>query len=139
TLFFCAGMILVSLHKTTVTEMRGIGRAMPITLTAWVVASLCVIGLPLTGGFWSKWYLAHGALAAGEPFMMGVILLGSLLGLAYLLPPAIRAFYAPPADSMDALVAGPEAPWPSLLAVIVTATMTVLLFFAVQPVFELLS
>src|SRR5690606_26092148 len=52
TLFFCAGMILVSLHKTAVSELRGIGRQMPITLTAWIVASLCVIGMPLTGGFW---------------------------------------------------------------------------------------
>lgn len=140
TLFFCAGMILVSLHKTTVTEMRGIGRTMPITLTAWVVASLCVIGLPLTGGFWSKWYLAHGALAAGEPLMMGIILLGSLLAMAYLLPPAIRAFYTPPEDPAETgVVLQSEAPWPSLLALSITAIMTVLLFFVVQPVFELLS
>jgi multicomponent Na+:H+ antiporter subunit D len=140
TLFFCAGMILVSLHKTTVTEMRGIGRSMPITLTAWVVASLCVIGLPLTGGFWSKWYLAQGALAAGEPLMMGIILLGSLLAMGYLLPPAIRAFYAPSTDAAETTIAlQSEAPWPSLLALSITAAVTVLLFFAVQPVFELLA
>ena len=140
TLFFCAGMILVSLHKTTVTEMHGIGRSMPITLTAWVVASLCVIGLPLTGGFWSKWYLAHGALAAGEPLMMGIILLGSLLAMGYLLPPAIRAFYAPPSDAAETVTTlRSEAPWPSLLALTITAAMTVLLFFAVQPVYEMLA
>jgi multicomponent Na+:H+ antiporter subunit D len=141
TLFFCAGMILVSLHKTTVTELRGIGRSMPITLTAWVVASLCVIGLPLTGGFWSKWYLAHGALAAGEPLMMAVILLGSLLAMGYLLPPAIRAFYMPPTDATAAAATTlqSEAPWPSLLALSITAAMTVLLFFAVQPIFRLLA
>ncbi|HLU06879.1 MAG TPA: proton-conducting transporter membrane subunit [Woeseiaceae bacterium] len=139
TLFFCAGMILVSLHKTTVDEMRGIGRTMPITLTAWVIASLCVIGLPLTGGFWSKWYLAHGALAAGEPLMMGIILLGSLLAMGYLLPPAILAFYTPRDSAETGVVLQSEAPWPSLLALSITAIMTVLLFFAVQPVFELLA
>ena len=140
TLFFCAGMILVSLHKTTVTELRGAGRQMPITFAAWVVASLCVIGLPLTGGFWSKWYLAHGALAAGEPLMMAVVLLGSLLAMGYLLPPAIRAFYSPAPDAAAPRAAfAAEAPWPSLLALTVTAAMTVLMFFAVQPVFRLLA
>jgi multicomponent Na+:H+ antiporter subunit D len=141
TLFFCAGMILVSLHKTTVAELRGVGRAMPITFTAWIVASLCVIGLPLTGGFWSKWYLANGALDAGQPLMMAVVLVGSLLAMGYLLPPAIRAFYGaapaePPAPRVGILR---EAPWPSLVALTLTATISVLLFFAAPLVLGLLG
>ena len=149
TLFFCAGVILVSLHKTTVSELRGLGRAMPITFTAWTVASLCVIGLPLTGGFWSKWYLAQGALQAGEPLMMAVVLAGSLLAMGYLLPPAILAFYSPAAPAANdaptaeaAEAATPrrfEGPVPSLVALSVTAAVSVLLFFAVQPVFRLLD
>lgn len=141
TLFFCAGMILVSLHKTTVTELRGVGRSMPITLTAWTIASFCVIGLPLTGGFWSKWYLAQGALEAGEPFLMGVVLLGSLLAMGYLLPPAIRAFYtAPDENNPPARFAfGREAPRSSLAALSLTAVLSVALFFAAQPVFSLLE
>ncbi|HUO83187.1 MAG TPA: proton-conducting transporter membrane subunit [Gammaproteobacteria bacterium] len=140
TLFFCAGAIMISLHKTTVTELRGVGRLMPITLSAWIVASLCVIGLPLTGGFWGKWYLAHGALAAGEPMMMAIVLLGSLLAMGYLLPPGIRAFYtAPQEDPAPPRAPRPEAPWPSLLALTSTAALSVLLFFAAQPVFRLLE
>ncbi|MEX2494582.1 MAG: proton-conducting transporter membrane subunit [Woeseia sp.] len=139
TLFFCAGVIMVSLHKTTVTEIRGIGRKMPVTMTAWVIASFCVIGLPLTGGFWSKWYLAHGALEAGEPLLMGVVLLGSLLAMGYLLPPAVRAFYAPDTAADDARTRVTEGPWPSVLALSLTAAISMLLFFAVQPVFRLLE
>lgn len=140
TLFFCAGMILVSLHKTSVSELQGIGRYMPVTVTAWIVASLCVIGLPLTGGFWSKWYLAQGAMDAGQPIMMIVILLGSLLAVGYLLPPAIRAFSSPPpdADAVASAVASGEAPRASLIAISVTASMTVVLFFAAQPVLTFL-
>lgn len=150
TLFFCAGMILVSLHKTTVSEMNGIGRRMPITLGAWFVASLCIIGLPLTGGFWSKWYLAQGALEAGQPLMLGVVLLGSLLAMGYLLPPVIRAFY-PTAPEALAPAATPElhppgkqnvaaeAPRASLLALVTTASLSVLLFFAVQPMLRFLA
>jgi multicomponent Na+:H+ antiporter subunit D len=148
TLFFCAGMILVSLHKTTVSELRGVGRQMPITLTAWIVASLCVIGMPLTGGFWSKWYLARGTLEAGEPLLLAVVLVGSLLAMGYLLPPAVRAFYAPlepqavhapgsgtahpPGESLPRL--GAEAPRASLAALTVTAVAALLLFFAAPPI-----
>lgn len=144
TLFFCAGMILVSLHKTTVSELDGIGHRMPITLAAWFVASLCIIGLPLTGGFWSKWYLAQGALEAGQPLMLAVILLGSLLAMGYLIPPVIRAFFRSPAtDSAGSVhaehTAAAEAPRPALLALVCTATLSVLLFFAVQPLLEFLS
>jgi multicomponent Na+:H+ antiporter subunit D len=141
TLFFCAGMILVTLHKTDVTDLRGAGRVMPITFTAWIVASLCVIGMPLTGGFWSKWYLALGALEAGKPVMMGVVLVGSLLAMGYLLPPAIRAFYAPVAvsDRHERAPAAAEAPWPSLAALGATAAVSVLLFFAAPAIVGLLE
>ncbi len=157
TLFFCAGMILVSLHKTTVSELDGIGHRMPITISAWFVASLCIIGLPLTGGFWSKWYLAQGALEAGQPLMLAVILLGSLLAMGYLIPPVIRAFFRAPPQAADADTdpdvdhgiehgihgasshATAEAPRPALLALVCTATLSVLLFFAVQPMLEFLS
>lgn len=141
TLFFCAGVILVAMHKTKVTELAGIGRAMPITMTAWIVASLSVIGLPLTAGFWSKWYLARGALDAGEPFMLAVILAGSLLAMGYLLPPAIRAFYPARAEGTPSAAAmeKAEAPWPSVLALSLTALISVLLFFAADPIFGLLE
>ena len=141
TLFFCAGVILVTLHKTAVSELGGIGRTMPVTMTAWTVASLCVIGMPLTAGFWSKWYLARGALEAGEPLMLVVILAGSLLAMGYLLPPAIRAFFPPrgeaPASDVAALES--EGPWPSLLALSLTAAISALLFFFAQPVFRFLE
>jgi multicomponent Na+:H+ antiporter subunit D len=135
TLFFCAGMILVVLHKTAVSELAGAGRRMPFTFAAWLVASLCIIGLPLTGGFWSKWYLAGGALDAGEPWLAAVILLGSLLAMGYLLPPAIRAFYAEPEGSQAAV----RAPWPSLAAIGCTAAGTLGLFFAAPWVLEFLE
>lgn len=141
TLFFCAGMILVSLHKTTVSELRGIGRHMPVTVTAWVVASLAIIGLPLTGGFWSKWYLAQGAWAAGDPLLLAVILVGSLLAAGYLMPPAIRAFYAAPTgvSATVSAVEAREAPRSSLIALCTTALLSVLLFFAAQPVLDFLA
>ena len=60
TLFFCAGAIYVAMHKKYVSELVGIGRKMPITMTAFAIGSLSVIGLPFTGGLVSKWYLVMG-------------------------------------------------------------------------------
>lgn len=140
TLFFCAGAILVSLHKTAVTELDGIGRQMPITVGAWIIASFCVIGLPLTGGFWSKSYLVQGALEAGQPVLVVVVLLGSLLAIGYLLPPAVRAFYMTPVQTTVVSPGfGTEAPRTSLAALVVTATLCVLSFFAAQPIVMLLG
>jgi len=54
TLFFCAGAIFVATGKKYVSEMVGIGKQMPITLSAFFVGSLSVIGMPPTGGLISK-------------------------------------------------------------------------------------
>ena len=92
TLFFCAGAVLVAAHKTEVSELRGLGRRMPVTMGAFVVASLCIIGLPPFGGMWSKWYLATAAVDAGQWALLGVLLVSSLLSIAYLLTVPLRAF-----------------------------------------------
>jgi NADH:ubiquinone oxidoreductase subunit 5 (subunit L)/multisubunit Na+/H+ antiporter MnhA subunit len=66
TLFFCAGAIYVATHKKNISEMSGLGRAMPFTFGAFALASLSMIGAPPVGGFVSKWYLLVGALDAGS-------------------------------------------------------------------------
>ena len=139
TLFFCAGALLTTLHIKNVSELRGVGRIMPITMTAWLVASFSVVGLPLTGGFWSKWTLALGAIDAGAGWLAAVVLFGSLLALGYLVPPAVRAFYAPAVGAAPPPRAGPEAPWQCLAALVVTATLSVALFFFADPVFAFLG
>ena len=66
TLFFCAGAYIVAAHKTEISHMHGVGRTMPLTTIAFMIGSLSIIGLPPMGGLWSKWYLALGALEAGQ-------------------------------------------------------------------------
>ncbi|MCA9576078.1 MAG: proton-conducting transporter membrane subunit [Polyangiales bacterium] len=92
TLFFCAGAIIVTAHKTEVSELDGLGRKMPITMAAFFVGALSIIGLPPTGGSWSKWLLALGAVEQ-SPVLVGVLMLSSLLGIGYLLPIPLRAFF----------------------------------------------
>lgn len=96
-LFLCAGAIIYKTGKTRVEEMRGIGKEMPVTMWCFTIASLGLIGIPPTGGFLSKWYLALGSLNSGIPVfdVLGpvILLVSALLTAGYLLPLSIHGFF----------------------------------------------
>ena len=136
TLFFGAGAIYVAAHKTLVSELDGLARKMPITMTAFAIGSLSMIGLPPAAGVLSKFYLAQGA--AAEPrgmIVLGVLFVSAMLNAAYFLPILWRAFFRPP-QGRD-LEHIKEAPWPCLIALSVTALLTVLAFFFHDTLIEL--
>jgi len=144
TLFFCAGAIFVSAHKTKISEMRGLGRQMPITMAAFFIASLSIIGVPPTGGTWSKWFLLLGTLETEQWVLMIVLLMSSLLNIAYLLPISVNAFFPNflPGKEQDSnrLLAKTqikEAPIPSLIALCITALACVILFIYPQHLYQL--
>lgn len=97
TLFLCAGAIIYKTGKTRVEELRGIGKQMPVTIWCFTIVSLGLIGIPPTGGFVSKWYLATGALQTNMPVfsILGpvVLLVSALLTAGYLLPVTIMGFF----------------------------------------------
>lgn len=129
TLFFCAGAILVAVHKSEISQMRGLGRQMPFTMAAFFIGSLSIIGLPPTGGMWSKWYLMLGALEADMLVLMVVLMISSLLNIAYLLSIPVRAFFPGDKGESSGSVAITEAPLPSLLAIGFTSLACLVLFF----------
>ena len=146
TLFFCAGAIYVATHKTEVSQLNGIGRRMPITLTAFLIGSLSVIGIPPLGGTWSKWLLSLGAMESGHLFVIAVLMLSSLLNVGYLLSIVGRAFFLPPeadahghgdhharADGIQ------EAPMACVVPLCITALLSVVLFFQVDLIQTLIS
>jgi multicomponent Na+:H+ antiporter subunit D len=135
TLFFCAGAILVAAHKTRVSELDGLGRAMPVTMAAFLIGALSIVGLPPMGGTWSKWLLVQGTLDAGSWVLMGVLMISSLLNVLYLVIIPVRAFACPPAG--DDSTGLREAPWPSLAAILVTAAGCIFLFFRPDRLFQL--
>ncbi|MDP1532516.1 MAG: proton-conducting transporter membrane subunit, partial [Rubrivivax sp.] len=132
TLFFCAGAIYVAAHKTEIQEMDGLGRKMPVTMFAFLLGALSVIGAPPLGGLWSKWHIMLGAVDAGHAIMIGVLLISTLLNIAYLLPPVVRAFLLPPPKGTPAGVE--EAPLMCLIPLSLTALGALLLFFMANPV-----
>jgi multicomponent Na+:H+ antiporter subunit D len=136
TLFFAAGAILVAAHKTEISDMAGLGRAMPVTFGAFLIGSLSIIGLPPFGGMWSKWYLALGTIEAGQWLLLSVLLISSLLNIAYLLPIPIRGFFGKARDGANYDQVR-EAPISCLIAMVVTSLACLALFFYPDPFYQL--
>jgi len=138
TLFFAAGAIYTAAHKTEISELDGIGRSMPVTMTAFAIGSLSLIGVPPAIGFLSKWFILQGAVQSGHHFALAVILGSTLLNAAYFLPIVHAAFFrAPPAH--DQAYAHGEAPWPMVAALSITALGTLALFFFSDPLLRLIA
>jgi multicomponent Na+:H+ antiporter subunit D len=110
---FCAmGCIFYRIGSTRIDHMAGLGRLMPWTMTAIVVGGLSLLGVPLTAGFISKWYLVQAALQADLWWLVILIALSSMLALVYVWR-LVEAMYfkAPP----PALEGAREAPLSMLL------------------------
>ena len=139
TLFFCAGAIFVASGKKYISQMVGLGKQMPITMTAFLIGSLSIIGLPPFGGAWSKWYLFLGALDANQTAMVIVLVISSLLNIAYLLPIPVNAlFRSPPQKDGKGSDAGiKEAPLACLIPLCITALAGLLFFLFPGLGFEL--
>lgn len=137
TLFMCAGAIYVRYHKTEVSQMQGLGRAMPITFAAFLIGSLSIIGLPPLGGSWPKFLLILGAVEAEHLLIIGVLMVSSLLNVAYLLPIVGRAFFLPAPEGTPTKFA--EAPLLVWLPPAITAVGCIVLFFYAGALQEFLT
>ena len=134
TLFFAAGAILVATHCTRVSELDGLGRRMPLTFIAFAIAAASIVGLPPFGGMWSKWYLALGTIESGQWALLAVLMLSSLLNIAYLLVIPMRAFLR---RGEHAAGGYREAPPACLLGMLLPVLMCVYLFIRPEPFYAL--
>lgn len=120
-LFLALGCVALRFDSLELADLRGLGRLMPVTMAAFVLGGLSLIGVPLTVGFVSKWYLVLGALERGWWPVAALILVGSLLAVAYVWRVVeVAYFHAPPAGAVAA-----EAPLSMLVPtwILVGATL----------------
>ncbi|ABA57780.1 complex I subunit 5 family protein [Nitrosococcus oceani] len=125
TLFFCAGNLAQTLGIHRISEMAGVGRRMPWTMTAFTLGALGMIGVPPLAGFISKWYLGYGAVLAEAEWVLGILALSSVLNAAYFLPILYRAWFSPqknpwPEETSRGRL---ETHWMLLLPPLITAAM----------------
>lgn len=149
TLFMCAGAIYVAAHKTLVSELRGLGRKMPITFIAFFLGAMSIVGLPPMGGSWPKFLLMLGAADAGQLAIIGVLIVSSLLNVVYLLSIPVQAFYLEPAAGGEKPQgAGAkaidwrgmrEAPLLCVIPPVITAIFALLLFIFADPLYAYLA
>ncbi len=129
-LFLSAGAVIYKTHKTNVTELRGIGKEMPVTIWSYTFAAAALIGIPPASGFISKWYLATGALNSGmEVFSwLGpvVLLVSALLTAGYLLPVTVNGFL-PGADFNYQTLEKKEPKAIMVVPILILAALAVLL------------
>ncbi len=93
TLFFCAGAIYVNLHKENISDLNGIGKVMPWTMTAFTIGSVGLAGIPPVDGYLSKWFLAAGAVQSHVNIALLILILSGLLNAGYFFPIIHRAFF----------------------------------------------
>ncbi len=145
TLFFCAGSIYVASHKTNVSQLSGIGRQMPLTMAAFSIGALSMIGVPAMAGFTTKWYLALGAIETTNYAVLLVLLSSTLLNAAYFLPILYTAYFEAPEAHPDGGQAPGHAPghpieevsYAIVVPLLVTAMMSVVLGLYPDLILEL--
>lgn len=125
-MFLVAGNLAAQAGVTALHQMAGIGHAMPVSMTALVLAGLCMVGIPPSGGFLGKWYLVKGCLEAGRPYYAAAVLLGSFLTFLYLFPLVAAAFFRRPGEAAKL---AREAPPIVLAPVVFLAIASVALAF----------
>ncbi|MEE4379613.1 MAG: proton-conducting transporter membrane subunit, partial [Candidatus Competibacteraceae bacterium] len=101
TLFMALGCVTYRVGAATIDRMAGLGYTMPWTMAAFVIGGLSLIGVPLTAGFVSKWYLVLGALEQGWWPVALLVLMTSLLAVIYIWRVVETAYFRPaPADTV---------------------------------------
>ncbi|MEM7564815.1 MAG: monovalent cation/H+ antiporter subunit D family protein [Pseudomonadota bacterium] len=83
-LFMAVGAVFYRVGSVDISAFRGLGKQMPLTMAAFTIGGLSIIGVPLTVGFVSKWYLVSAALEQNHWIVAAFILAGSLLAIIYI-------------------------------------------------------
>lgn len=110
TLFLALGCFAMRLNgKVTLDALRGMGRHMPFTSLAFVVAGVGLIGAPLTAGFISKWYLLMATLDAGWWVITGIVVVSSLLALIYIWRVVEALYFGHQQEKYDQVVEAPAS------------------------------
>jgi multicomponent Na+:H+ antiporter subunit D len=111
-LFLVLACVLLRTGSTRLSAFEGLGRRMPLTFAAFVVGGLSMVGVPLTVGLVSKWYLVLGALEAGLWPVAVLILVSSILALVYIWRVVEVGYFKAPPEGSEAVT---EAPFSMLL------------------------
>jgi len=104
TLFFCAGVISYVTGTRSISSLRGLGRSLPLTATAFFIGVLSVTGVPPLACFWSKFMILSGAMKLSGPIgplIVVIVLCETLISFGWMLYIAQKIFLGPPLTAVE--------------------------------------
>ena len=137
-LFLAVGSIRSQAGVVSVAQIGGLGRRMPLTMGAFTVGALSMIGVPPSSGFFSKWYLVQGGIDASNWVAVAVILASSLLTAIYFFRVLERVYFAAPdrAETGDVKEAPPVVVIPIWLFAVAMVGLGIVNAFIVTTILE---
>jgi multicomponent Na+:H+ antiporter subunit D len=121
-MFLAIGCVMLRVGGTRFVDIQGLGKRMPMTMSAFVIAGISMIGVPGTVGFISKWYLVLAAIEAGLWPIAVIVMITSLMAVVYIWRVVEAAWFMEPASEREIT----EAPWPMVVAAWILASACVL-------------
>ncbi|ACB84104.1 complex I subunit 5 family protein [Natranaerobius thermophilus] len=134
-LFLIAGAIIYTSGIRKISHMHGVGLRYPLIMICFTLGAFAMIGIPGTNGFISKWYLALGALDAGRPFFVLVILVSSLLNGVYYLPIVVNSFFGDMQDADINFIKCNKLPWQMFFPIVLCGFL--IIFIGLYPALPL--
>jgi formate hydrogenlyase subunit 3/multisubunit Na+/H+ antiporter MnhD subunit len=129
TLFYAAGTIITQSGNKYIGKMEGLAKEMPITMLAFSVAAIGIIGLPPVAGWVSKWYIMQGflqRLSLSHIIFAGVFILSSIIELGYFTPPIYLAYFGGGEKHSAPAKLGSEAPLTMIVPMVIVACASLL-------------
>ena len=139
TLFFCAGAIAYVTGTRRISELRGLGRSIPLTATAFFIGLLSVTGVPPLACFWSKFMILSGAMRLSGPIgplIVIFVLCETLVSFGWMLYIAQKIFLGTPLVVVPADV---DPPWPMNATLIILMIGCVVVPFVGMPLVQLMG
>lgn len=82
-MFMAAGNLVLATGHSRLADLAGTSRRLPLSLMAFGLASVSLMGLPPSAGFSAKWLMLQAAILAGQWLWVAVLVVGTLLTAAY--------------------------------------------------------
>lgn len=134
-LFFVAGTLAYRFGVREIADLSRLAGRIPWTVGALIVTALSMVGIPPTGGFFGKWFILLGALEAGNYPAVAVILVGTVLTLAYFVRIIEKLLLE---TRKSARLSGVEAPWEMRLGMGLTSVIIILMGIFSDPAISLI-
>lgn len=129
-LFLVAGVVIYKTGNHNCDELEGLGSQFKTTFIMFTIASLSLVGVPFTGGFVSKWYIANGALIYGNLGLISisVVMISAVLTAGYLFTIVAKTLFCKRASMIEEPV---KISWKMTYPMCILSTL--IIFFGVYP------